>query len=368
MNRSAAPARDSTAPSVPRGDGPLLQVDNLTKLFALPRRWMRAQRFAKAVDDVSLYLHRGETLGLVGESGCGKSTLARCVLRLLTPDFGQIAFDEENITEMSERALLPVRRKLQAVFQDHYAALDPGLTVAESLQEALRLAPQSDGVPTWLAKVGLDDRVAARRPDELSAGERQRVALARALCVSPLLLVCDEPLSALDVSVRAQMVNLLLDAQAEFGHSYLFISHDLGIVRYVSHRIAVMYLGRIVEAGSARDVVERAAHPYTRALLAAAPHLDVNRRHLRLLLDGSPPDLGRPPEGCAFHPRCPRAEPGRCDVERPELHVVGGDATHAAHEVACHFPHDAASSLRPAVARSTRKVTDRDSRVDRRSK
>jgi len=318
---------------------PLVQVDNLTKLFALPKRLLRPRGFIRAVDDVSVYLHHAETLGIVGETGSGKSTLGRCVLRLLRPDFGQIAFAGENITDLSEHALRPLRRRMQPIYQDPSTYLNPMLTVADIVAEGLEATHQARHAAArkrafdWIRRVGLPKGAANRRPEELSAGERQRVAIARALAVEPQLIVCDEPLNALDVSVRAQIVNLLLDLQDEFSISYLFISHDLRIVRYVSHRIAVMYLGRVVETGSAEQVTTLAAHPYTRALLSAIP--SPGRRRLRVLLEGSAPDPANPPSGCAFHPRCPRAEIGTCDETAPTLLPLDDDD---AHQVACHFP------------------------------
>lgn len=348
----------STEPPAPTSDGaafedptgsvtttvthPLLQIDNLTKLYPLPRRWLMPQRFVRALDDVSLYLHPGETLGVIGETGSGKSTLSRCVLRLVEPDFGQIAFEGELISELAGRALRPIRRRLQPIFQDPRASLDPRLSVSEIVAEGVLAHRRAAAVDVrersarWISRVGLTPDLAARRPGELSAGERQRVAIARALAVEPSLVVCDEPLNALDVSVRARIVNLLLDLQDELGLGYLFISHDIRVVRYLSHRVAVMHLGRIVETGAVADVCEFGAHPYTRALLNAVPETRPGRKRLRILTEGAPPDPSAPPPGCSFHPRCPRAEPGRCDRDVPELHELESGS---AHFVACHFPH-----------------------------
>ncbi len=328
---------------------PLLQVDSLTKLFALPRRWLSPPRFHRVVDDVSLYVMAGETLGIVGESGCGKTTLARCILRLLAPDFGQVAFDGENITDLNPRALRPIRRRMQPIFQDPHTSLDPELSIGRIVGEGLEVAAAggsiaSDAITHWLNVVGLNQEFINRKPRSLSAGERQRVAIARAMATRPALVVCDEPLSALDVSTSAQMVNLLLDLQSEYDIGYLFISHDVRLVRYLSHRMAVMMRGAIVETGPSERVYECAAHPQTRALVSSVfePRADADHVHLALLPESEPRKseqtrLGVRDEGCSLFARCARAESGKCDVQRPLLREV---APNTGHWVACHHPHD----------------------------
>lgn len=334
----------SSAPNSAPGNSepPLLRVDNLTKVFQLRGGLFSRDVFATALSDVSLRVNAGETLGVVGESGSGKTILGRCVLRLVPPDFGRIYFDGEDLAELTPRQWLAVRAKMQPIFQDPRASLNPSRRIWEIVTEGLRIKePRSkdtllrQSAEYWLGQVGLALDLLERHPLELSAGELQRVVIARALCVSPRLLVLDEPLSALDVSARAQVVNLLLDLQDRYRSGGLFISHDLRLVRYMSHRIMVMILGHVVEAGSAEDVYARSLHPYTRALLSARQAPGSERRALRVILDGPSPDPTRPPQGCSFHPRCPRAEPGRCDVEPPELLPI---AEGSDHRVACYFP------------------------------
>jgi oligopeptide/dipeptide ABC transporter ATP-binding protein len=320
----------------------LLRADNLTKVFRHRGSLFTRPTFSTAISDVSLELGSAETLGIVGESGSGKTTLGRTVLRLLVPDFGRLYFNGEEITELSERQLRPIRPKMQPIFQDPRTSVNPQLRIWQTVTEGLRIrgndAPpkelQREAVH-WLEQVGLRAEVSRRHPRELSSGELQRVVIARALCVAPELLVSDEPLSALDVSARAQIVNLLLDLQERYRTGMLFISHDLRLVRYMSHRILVMYLGHVVETGSATEVYEQSLHPYTRALLNAGDVPLSSRRSLRVVLEGPSPDPSRPPTGCTFHPRCPRAEAGRCDREAPELLPVSPDSTH---RVACYFP------------------------------
>lgn len=335
MVESNAPAQQKLAP-------PLLQVDDLTKVFAV-RRWLRRTQFVRAVRDVSLHIGAQETLGIVGESGSGKSTLARAILRLTSPSYGQIAFEGRNITELPESALRPIRRHMQPVFQDAYAALNPRQRVAEIVSEGLRIhhlsrssEAEAASVHSLLKRVGLAPQIGSIYPGSLSAGERQQVVIARALGVKPRLLICDEPVSALDVSVQAQIVNLLLDLQRDRGLSYLFISHDINLVRFVSHRIAVMYAGQIIETGETEVVSARRAHPYTRALLNAVPEVNPRARRLKLLLEGDAPDPREPTKGCAFAARCPRVEFGTCDELAPPLHE---HTPESGHFVACHYPH-----------------------------
>jgi oligopeptide/dipeptide ABC transporter ATP-binding protein len=330
-------------PSRPMAKSALVQVDKLSKLYPVRGGVFGKPRFVHAVDSVSFYVRRGETLGLVGESGSGKSTLGRTLLRLTEPTLGRILFDGTDITRMQAEALRPMRRRMQIIFQDPYASLNPRMTVRDIVGEGIaifRLAPgarEADAmIAAMLQKVGLGPEVMGRYPHEFSGGQRQRIGIARALAVRPDFIVCDEPVSALDVSVQAQVLNLLEKIQEELGVSLLFISHDLRAVQYTSHRIAVMYLGRIVEIGATADVAEKKLHPYTRALWSAIPSIDSDRKR-RLVLVGEPPSSIDLPRGCGFFPRCPRAEKGKCDVEAPALTEV---APGGHHRVACWHPEE----------------------------
>jgi oligopeptide transport system ATP-binding protein len=321
----------------------LLSTDRVAKYFPVRTGWLSRQtKFVRAVDGVSLRVRRGETLGLVGESGCGKSTLGRLVLRLIEPTFGRIVYDGKDLVPLSQSALRPLRRRMQIIFQDPYSSLNPRMTVREIIGEPIEIhhlaktpAEAERKIVELLEKVGLRAEAAHRYPHEFSGGQRQRIGIARALAVEPEFIVCDEPISALDVSIQAQIINLLMDLQDQLGLSYLFISHDLSIVRHVSHRVAVMYLGRIVEQGPPDALYESPLHPYTHALLSAAPSVDPTRRKLRLLVEGDLPSAIDPPSGCAFHPRCPRAEKGKCDVLTPALAELEGGTSHG---VACWHP------------------------------
>jgi oligopeptide/dipeptide ABC transporter ATP-binding protein len=321
--------------------GPLVQVEKVSKLYPVHAGLLGKPRFLHAVDGVSFYIRRGETLGLVGESGCGKSTLGRVVIRLLEPTLGRVVFDGADITAKTADELRPLRRRMQIVFQDPYSSLNPRMTLREIVGEGIAVHRLAKGrreaeekILAVLARVGLGADMLGRYPHELSGGQRQRVGIARALAVGPEFIVCDEPVSALDVSVQAQVLNLLEVLQDDLGLSLLFISHDLRVIEYTSHRTAVMYLGRIVEMGPTADVAEKRHHPYTRALFGAVPSLDSEGKK-RLVLQGEPPSAIDPPTGCAFHPRCPRAEQGRCDVEAPQLQeLVPGSH----HRVACWHP------------------------------
>jgi peptide/nickel transport system ATP-binding protein len=332
---------------------PILELEGLAVHFPVHGGVLgRETARVRAVDGVSLSLAAGETLALVGESGCGKSTLGRAALRLLEPTAGAIRFEGRDITHLGRRELQPLRRRMQIVFQDPYASLDPRMDVEAIVGEGLAIHGIAAGeerrriVLDLLERCGLRADVASRYPHEFSGGQRQRIGIARALAVDPRLIVADEPISALDVSIQAQIVNLLLDLQRERGLTYLFISHDLNVVRFVADRVAVMYLGKIVELGTTAEVHEDPRHPYTRALLSAVPRVDGQVRRRRILLEGDVPSPMSPPSGCAFHPRCPHAGE-RCTRETPGLVQLGG-GTRAA---AC-FLEDAAgvgAPLRRAV-------------------
>ncbi|HXI50933.1 MAG TPA: dipeptide ABC transporter ATP-binding protein [Candidatus Saccharimonadales bacterium] len=304
----------------------LLEVQDLKVHFPVQTGlFTRAKEFVRAVDGVSLSLQAGETVGLVGESGCGKTTLGRAVIRLVEPTHGRILFEGEDITRLNGEQLRSRRRRFQMIFQDPYGSLNPRMPVREIIGEALdihRLAPDPAArrrrIEELLRDVGLDPVHAERYPHEFSGGQRQRIGIARALAVEPKLIVCDEPVSALDVSVQAQIINLLQDLQREHGMAYLFVAHDLAVVEHISRRILVMYLGRIVEAGDAKAVCQAPQHPYTKALLSAVPVVDPDSKRQRILLSGEVPSPIHPPAGCPFHPRCPLAE-ARCGTEVPPL-------------------------------------------------
>jgi oligopeptide/dipeptide ABC transporter ATP-binding protein len=325
----------------PSNPSPLIESRALSKHFALSSGLFGKPRLLRAVDQVTLQVQRGETLGLVGESGCGKSTYGRTLLRLLEPTAGNILVQGHEVTQLSDRQLRPWRRRMQIVFQDPYSSLDPRMNVEQLIAEPLQIngignsRERRDKVKSLLGHVGLHSNILDRYPHEFSGGQRQRIGIARALAVEPDFIVCDEPLSALDVSIQAQIVNLLLDLRERLGISYLFISHDLNVVQFLSHRVAVMYLGRVVELAKTADLVNQPLHPYTHALLNAIPIPDPKQRRARLLLTGDGPNPIEPPAGCAFHPRCSRCLRGKCDVERPELQP--NDATH---QVACWNPLD----------------------------
>ena len=316
----------------------ILEVEDLARYFRLKRRGLfGARETVKAVDGVSFTLKEGETLGLVGESGCGKSTTGRLVLGILPPTAGKVCFSGKDLAQLEDDDWRAVRLDLQMIFQDALSALDPRMTVATQVREPLdihevgRMEERNRRVQEMLDAVVLPGGLAHRYPHELSGGQQQRVVIARALILEPRLIVCDEPVSALDVSVQAQVVNLLAELQRRFNVAYLFISHDLSVVRHISHRIGVMYLGRIVEEGKRDDLFDRPRHPYTRALLSAIPVPDPKVKRERLILEGDPPSAIAPPSGCRFHTRCPFAEPV-CSERTPELKPVG-----AYHRVACHL-------------------------------
>ena len=317
---------------------PVLRVEGLAKQFVAKRSLLgRTLATVKAVDGVSFHLAPGETLALVGESGCGKSTVGRLVTRLLEPSAGQIVLNGVDVTRLSERQFRPLRRHVQLIFQDPFASLNPRMTVGQTLAEPLMLhrmvpaARRASRVGELLEMVGLQPGHAGRYPHEFSGGQRQRIAIARALSVEPDVVVCDEAVSALDVSIRAQVLNLLRDLQGRLGLAYVFISHDLGVVRHLADRIAVMYLGRIVETGPAASVFADPRHPYTRGLLSAIPVTSPDARRERRFLQGDIPSPVNPPSGCHLHTRCPYMQ-DICRTERPALDGRGSD-----HAAACHF-------------------------------
>ncbi len=333
--RAPAPPAQSSGGRFGRGAQPpsevVLEVRNLVKHFEVGGGlWGGPRGVVRAVDGVSFSLRRGETLGLVGESGCGKTTVARCILQLERPTAGLVRFEGRDLARLPDSELRPLRRRLQVCFQDPYSSLNPRMTVGQIIAEPIavhRLVPGRVGraarVRELLLQVGLDPRHAGRYPHELSGGQRQRVGIARALALEPSVIICDEPVSALDVSIQAQIINLLEDLQAEFGLAYLFVAHDLSVVRHISDRIAVMYLGRIVELADRRALYESPRHPYTKALLSAVPIPDpaVEAARERIVLRGEVPSPLDPPAGCVFHPRCPIAIP-ECAGSPPPLREV----------------------------------------------
>ena len=317
----------------------LLEVNNLKVYFPVkPSLLQRAHQMVRAVDDVTFAIQPGETLGLVGESGCGKTTVARSVVKLVEPTAGTISFEGVDIARLRGKTLRIQRRRLQMVFQDPYGSLNPRLTVEQTLGEALDIhglagtrEERHRRINELLESVGLQVTQRDRYPHEFSGGQRQRIGIARALAVEPRLIVCDEPVSALDVSVQAQIINLLQDLQEARGVAYLFIAHDLAVVEHISHRVMVMYLGRIVEAGPAKALVAHPLHPYTQALIAAVPVPEIDAPRRTPALSGEIPSPIHPPPGCPFHPRCPIAE-GRCRGEVPEWREV-----RPGQWAACHF-------------------------------
>jgi oligopeptide/dipeptide ABC transporter ATP-binding protein len=323
----------------------LLRVEGLEKHFPVTEGLVFQKQVAsvKAVDGVSFTLNAGETLGVVGESGCGKSTMARCVARLLEPTGGSIVFEGRDITHLNRTDMRAVRRDMMMVFQDPYASLNPRKRVGFIVGEPLEVhgvgtdAERKRRVQELLEIVGLNPEHYNRFPHEFSGGQRQRIGIARALAINPKLIICDEPVSALDVSVQAQILNLLKDLQDDFGLTYIFIAHDLNVVRHISDRVMVMYLGRAVEIGARDDLYVEPKHPYTGALLSAVPVPDpeIGRHRKRIVLEGDVPSPLNPPTACRFHPRCPRFVEGHCDVEEPALIQRGGNSSHVAK---CHYP------------------------------
>ena len=334
QSQEATKTSMATAPVQP----PLIEVTGLKKHFPIKKGLLsRTRDYVYAVDGVSFHINEGETLGLVGESGCGKSTVGRTVLRLLDPTAGSIKLNGRDITHLSKTEMRPVRKDMQIIFQDPYSSLNPRMSAGRIVEEMLRVHDigtpdeRRDRVASLFERVGLRKAQMESYPHEFSGGQRQRIGIARALALNPKVIIGDEPVSALDVSIQAQVINLLVDLQAELNLSYLFIAHDLAVVEHISHRVAVMYLGRIVEYTDKKTLFTNPQHPYTEALLSAVPIPDPSVRRKKIILQGDVPSPIKPPSGCHFHTRCPYAEE-RCKIEEPALKIFGHD-----HVVACHL-------------------------------
>ena len=317
---------------------PLLEVKDLKKWFPAKKSpFSREKVFIKAVDGVSFTLNEGETLGVVGESGCGKSTMGRSVLRLLEPTGGQVIFNGVDYTALKDKELRDSRKELQIIFQDPYASLDPRMTIGDIIAEPLDIQlklpakERMQRVLETMERAGLNTRFVNRYPHEFSGGQRQRIGIARAIVLNPKIMVCDEPVSALDVSIQAQVINLLMDLQKEMGMAYIFISHDLSVIKHISDRVAVMYLGHLVEIADKKDIYAHPMHPYTVALLSAIPVPDRKHKKEKIVLEGDLPSPANPPSGCVFHTRCYKAQ-DICKTEVPELKDCGNG-----HCCACHF-------------------------------
>jgi oligopeptide/dipeptide ABC transporter ATP-binding protein len=356
LDRQAA-----VAPPAGADDDVLVRVEHLVKYFPVKGGGLirRTVGHVQAVDDVSLTVGRGQTLGLVGETGCGKSTLARCIAGLIPVTSGTVMFEGQDITNLPRRQMQPYRREIQMIFQDPYGSLNPRRRVGAIIGDAFAIHKLASGetrrraVQDLMERVGLNPEHYNRFPAEFSGGQRQRIGVARALALRPKLIICDEPVSALDVSIQAQVLNLLADLQDEFGLSYLFIAHDLEVVRHVSDSVIVMYLGRIAEAGPKDKVYDAPRHPYTAALLSAAPAADPEAavRRRRIILTGDVPSPIDPPTGCRFHPRCPKAQPLCAELEPPLEAKLGDPVSHVA---ACHFPVQVGEDLAAAAGQETR--------------
>ncbi|NWG33694.1 MAG: dipeptide ABC transporter ATP-binding protein [Chloroflexi bacterium] len=314
----------------------LVEVRNLVKYFPVRAGLLqRVVNHVKAVDDVSFFVRKGETLGLVGESGCGKTTVGRTMLRLIEPTSGSVMFNGQNVFSMKPGGLKPIRREMQIIFQDPYASLDPRVPIGESIMEGLHI--HKVGTPKeryeimreTMKRVGLEDYHARRYPHEFSGGQRQRIGIARALALRPSFIICDEPVSALDVSIQSQVLNILKDLQQEFGLTYLFIAHNLSVVEHVSDRVAVMYLGKMVELTTREELFRNPLHPYTKALMSAIPIPNPRMKRQRIILKGDVPSPLNPPKGCRFHPRCPAAVE-KCSQEEPQFKELAPE-----HWVAC---------------------------------
>ncbi len=352
MTGRTQPAESLLPPDPQHDADELVRVDNLVKYFPVRGSGLISRTIAhvQAVDGVSLTIRRGQTAGLVGETGCGKSTLARCIAGLIPVTSGTVHFEGRDITNLSRRAMQPYRREIQMIFQDPYGSLNPRRRVGAIIGDPYAVhktatgAQRKKSVQELMERVGLNPEHYNRFPAEFSGGQRQRIGVARALALRPKLIICDEPVSALDVSIQAQVLNLLADLQADFGLSYLFIAHDLEVVRHVSDTVTVMYLGRVAEQGPGDHVYEHSRHPYTAALLSAAPAADPDAasERQRIILTGDVPSPINPPSGCRFHPRCPKAQ-DLCTTAEPALETKAGDPS--AHRTACHFPVEAGENL-----------------------
>jgi peptide/nickel transport system ATP-binding protein/oligopeptide transport system ATP-binding protein len=325
--------------NAPEGD--LIQVKNLVTYFPVRSGVLqRTVAWVQAVDDVSFTIRRGETLGLVGESGCGKTTVGRSILRLIEPKSGSVIFEGRDVLALRRKELKDLRRDMQIIFQDPYASLDPRVPIGESVMEGLNIhnignrSQRYDFMIETLRKVGLEDYHARRYPHEFSGGQRQRIGIARALTMKPKFIICDEPVSALDVSIQSQVLNILKDLQSELNLTYLFIAHNLSVVEHISDRVAVMYLGKVAELTSRDTLFNMPLHPYTQALMSAIPIADPTIKRQRIILKGDVPSPLNPPKGCRFHPRCPVARPN-CSVDEPPLREI-----RPGHFVACHYAED----------------------------
>jgi oligopeptide/dipeptide ABC transporter ATP-binding protein len=335
IEQATLPAPNADGATAP--DDAILDVRHLKKYFPVRKGvFSRVTAWVRAVDDVTFHLKPGETLGLVGESGCGKTTLGRTLLRLIEPTEGKVLFQGKDVQKLSPKEMRETRKDMQIIFQDPYSSLNPRMTVGSIISEGLLVhkigtrAERAEQVKELLSRVGLSADYINRYPHEFSGGQRQRIGLARALALNPKFIVCDEPVSALDVSIQSQIVNLLVELREKYGIAYLFISHDLSVVEYISDRVAVMYLGEIAELATSEELYRNPLHPYTQALLSAVPVPDPSRERTRILLPGDVPSPLNPPKGCRFHPRCPIAMKGLCDTEKPKTLNFDG------HLVACH--------------------------------